>query len=260
MKLYIFYFSELQKRTIFGISKNVTFVFFFILFLAACRSSNRQNIQDYYYPLRDLKEAKVYEYRAVGDDSLPPYYWYFQTIRQDNGLFFTGNYYDQDFEVRQLTSEHVVKSGTLMQQYLLYQPDSSKFTQSVEADIEAASTFPFEVTDTNSVFLFKIKWHDLHDTTNTTTLVRNRRFKGFTKYTYQGKEYDCVEFAVRDLVDNFQPKLGHIEPQYSSREIYAKGIGLVFSSKELTVTNKIEYKLFDIYSMAVFEDKFSKKQ
>ena len=232
----------------------------FIIVLASCSGwGGKQNIQAYYYPLRELKTPQVYEYRAVGNDSLPPYYWYFQTIKQSGGTFLTGNFYDHDFMVRQLTSERIVKSGALMEQYLLYETDSTGQAQPMTADIEAPNVFPFEVTDSNVIYLFKVKWADWKDSTTTTTLVRNRSFRGFKKYEFKGKEYECAEFAVRDLIDNFEEKKGHIEPQYEGTELYAKGIGLVRTSKQLTPTLQVTYALYDIYEMNKLEEKFREK-
>ena len=48
------------------------------LFLSGC--GGKRDVRLYYFPINDLKQAKVYEYRAVHADSLAPYYWYYQTI------------------------------------------------------------------------------------------------------------------------------------------------------------------------------------
>ena len=44
-----------------------------------CSTKNdKRNIRNYYYPVANFMDGKVYEYKAV-NDSLAPFYWYFRT-------------------------------------------------------------------------------------------------------------------------------------------------------------------------------------
>jgi len=60
--------------------------------LYQCQLNEKTNIKTYYFPLHDLYEGLTYEYRAVGNEQLPPYYWYYRTIDQEESTFLTGMY------------------------------------------------------------------------------------------------------------------------------------------------------------------------
>ena len=48
---------------------------------------------------------------------------------------------------------------------------------------------------------------------------------------------------------------GHLEKQYDGKEIYAKGLGLVYYGKEIEENFVLEYELVDTFSRTVFEQK-----
>jgi len=190
--------------------------FFTIMIFSACGNSDTRNIKDYYFPIESLKEGLVYEYHPVNVDSLPVEYWYYRSIETDSGTYLTANYYDHNFVVRQF------------------------FQHQIPAVIESGSVFPFEVSDSSGVFLLKMKWIYQRDPLVSTTLIRNRRFKGSTKYSFKGKEYDCIEFSIKELVDDLNE--GHWERQYDGKEIDDNFI--------------LEYELANTYSMKILEEKF----
>jgi hypothetical protein len=81
-------------------------------------------------------------------------------------------------------------------------------------------------------------------------LIKNRRFQGWTSHSYQGKIYDCVEFSVLELIDHEIEGQGHLEIEMKGKELYAKGIGLVYYEKSEVHGNFSQaYQLADIYSM-----------
>ena len=95
-----------------------------ILFLYSCQSqSPKQNIRDFYYPISDFMDGKVYEYQAV-NDSLAPFYWYFRTTISRGDTILTSEYFDHDFVIQQLTNEEIVKNGVILNDFYLYETDS----------------------------------------------------------------------------------------------------------------------------------------
>ena len=230
------------------------FILWILVFQLACTGKGeKSNIREYYYPIESLKQAMVYEYQAINNDTLGAEYWYFKTHETDTATYFTGNNFNRNFEVGQFSSEEVVKNGTIQKDYVLFTYDSLGQQFQIPAEIEYASTFPFEVEDSNSIFLQKLKWTFNENPLITTTLVRNRRYKGEGKYTFKGKIYECVEFGLLELIDDFNN--GHFEKEYEGMELYAKGIGLVYYKKIIDEL-KLEYELVDIYPMDTFEQKF----
>lgn len=237
--------------------KNSLLLFCFLnalVFQSACvNSEDKKNIREYYYPIESLKQPMVYEYRAVNNDTLGAEYWYFKTHETDTAIYFTGNNLNRNFEVGQFSSEEVVKNGTIQKDYVLFTYDSLGQQFQIPAEIEYGNTFPFEVKDSNSVFLQKLKWTFSEEPLITTTLIRNRRYKGETKFTYNGKVYECVEFQLRELIDDFNN--GHFEKEYGGKELYAKGLGLVYYKKVIDDIT-LEYELAAVYPMEKLEQKF----
>jgi len=222
----------------------------------ACNLDGKRNVKDYYFPVKELQSPKVYEYQAVGNDTLNPDYWYYGTIVKDGHIYFTGNYYDGDFVVQQFFREEMVDNGMLLNDMYLYAFDPEGKQVQVPVEVLADSSFPFEVSQPSGIFLYKIKWIVQPDPLITTTLIRNRRYMGDTTYVYQGRKLDCIYFELRELIEGYQADEGYIEPEYSGIEIYAKDIGLVYYRKEISENTALAYELADIYTMEVFEQKF----
>ncbi|MEM9820261.1 MAG: hypothetical protein AAF985_04290 [Bacteroidota bacterium] len=231
--------------------------FCFIFFLMTCRDKDGfRNIRAYYFPVDALENGMVYEYESVNNDSLPIEYWYYRTQKTDTATYFTANYYDQQFIVRQFSNEIVVDNGTLLHSYFLYEFDSTGLQYQKPAEVLSPSAFPFEVRDSGGIFLLKLKWTHQEDPPVYTTLIRNRRYAGRTTYEYRGKTYDAVVFELKELVDDFNN--GHWEGQYNGKEIYAKGLGLVYYKKEVEKDFILEYALKDTFSMDELERRYQK--
>lgn len=220
----------------------------------ACENGDpKKNIREFYYPLESLKQPMVYEYQAINNDSVGAEYWYFKTHETDTATYFTGNNFNRNFEVGQFSSEEIVFNGSIQKDYVLFSYDSLGQQFQIPGEIEFGNTFPFEVEDSNSIFLQKIKWIFNENPEISTTLIRNRRYKGEAKYTYKNKVYDCVEFQLKELIDDFNN--GHFEKEYGGMELYAKGLGLVYYKKVIDDLI-LEYELADVYPMEVLEQKF----
>lgn len=220
-----------------------------------CGSADTHDISDYYYPLDALERGVVYEYQPVRVDSLPEEYWYFRSMFTDTMDYLTANYYDHNFIVRQFTTEEIVKNGALIRDYFLYTIDSMGLQSRVPAQVVGATAFPFEVRDSGGVFLTNLKWVLQEEPEISMTMIKNRRYAGKTTYDFQGKSYDCVVFDNKELVDDFNN--GHWEKQYSGREIFAKGLGLVYYEKKVDDNFVLEYALRDTFDMKELEGRFS---
>lgn len=219
-----------------------------------CKPDGKHDIFNYYYPLEELRDGRVYEYRPVEADSLPEEYWFFKTIYTDTAEYLTGTYYDYNFMVRQLTTEEIVENGSLIKNYFLYTMDSTGVQHQVPAEVIGATAFPFEVRDSGGIFLTNLKWTFSKNPEVSTTMIKNRRYAGKTTYKYQGKPVDAVVFDIKELVDDYNE--GHWEKQYTGKEIYAKGIGLVYYEKTIDDNFVLKYALKAVFSMEELEERF----
>lgn len=225
-----------------------------LLLLASCKESS---IESYYYPLDELREGLVYEYRSAGDTLDPPFYWYYRSHETDTATFLTGMYYDLNFTPFQFVREERVSNGMLLADYYLYENDSTGKQVQIPVEIEGGNVFSFEPADPKKVLYSKVRFSTPSDPEAVISLIKNRQFRSDTTYTYGGKTYDALVFYVRELIDVNDE--GHVEQEFDGLEIYAKGLGLVYFRKNVSQTFVTEYELADRYSMEELEKKFKVK-
>jgi len=231
----------------------------------ACSDDGRY-IEPYYFPIDDLKDGLVYEYRHPQFDSVPPFYNYYRIIKKRDTTserrkvitYLVGMQYNYKFEPQQLTVEERISNGMLLTKSIVYQSDSTGKQQSMPMEIEVGSVFPFEVRDSGGVFVYNVKWHDAVDTSKFTRLIRNRSYGGATDYTFNEKNYDAIQLNVAEKVESYDE--GFVEHSFGGYEVYAKDIGLVYYKKNVTPDLILEYELKERYPMSILEKKFEKER
>lgn len=238
--------------------KKIIFLLPFLVLTAVLSGcGNKQTgmaLKAFYYPIDQLREGQVYEYRSVGEEAFEPEYWYFRSFNTDTAVYLTGQYYDPDFNVRQFFREEYVSNGSLMKDYILYQPDTSGQLTRVDTKIPESNGLPFEVPDTQTVFLFKLRWEDPEVPGRTVTLIRNRRFTGFDDVLFHNKSLECAVFEVKEIIETEEE--GFQEIRTNGLEKYGKGVGLVYYEKKITEDLFLKYSLHDRYPMQELEQKF----
>ncbi|MEM9885657.1 MAG: hypothetical protein AAF849_07180 [Bacteroidota bacterium] len=227
------------------------------LLFIQCTFDHKTNIKTYYFPLHNLKDGLVYEYRGVNNEQLPPYYWFYRSIRAAESTFLTGMYYDYTFTPQQFIREERIDNGMLLEETFIYETDSLGLQNQIPVEVAAGNAFPFEVKDSLGVFLYNISWYSPKDSM-AYTLIRNRRYKGKTTFAYKDKDYRAIEFSVRELIETEQE--GFLNIELEGKEIYAQGLGLVYVSKKSLDSNfEQSYQLYDTYSMEALEAKFGEQ-
>jgi hypothetical protein len=231
---------------------------FSLLCLTFCRNDGKKDIRNYYFPLKALEEGLVYEYTSVNNDSLTPAYWFYRSFISKEGVYLTGTYYEYELIPLQVVREELVRNGMLIKESFLYErPDSNGLQDRVSLNIQADNIFPFEVSDSSGIFLYKATWEPISDPGATVTLVKNRRYAGDTTITYNDRRYDAVIFNVKELIE--YDKEGVFEQTYDGREIYAKGLGLVYYDKTVADGVAWAYRLNRQYPMEELEDTFRQR-
>jgi hypothetical protein len=230
-----------------------------ILVIAMTLFSNcgkgKRDIRNFYFPLTSLQQPLVYEYRSTNKDSLPPFYCYMNSIQQGDSLFFITNTYGADFETLQLDRELQTPYGMLLKELFQYVPDSTGKRIQKPTEIISGNAFPYEVTDSNGIFVYNISWKNVIDSTRY-SIIRNRRFGGDTTWTFENKTYPAIWFHLREVRD--RDNNGHTSVEFRGKEIYAKNLGLV-SVRRTVARQEIEYQLIAKYDMKTLEAKFQKK-
>lgn len=252
------YFRQFDRPLFYTVLKKCFFICCIFFSLFSCKPNDaKRNIRSFYFPIENLNEGLVYEYRSAEADSLAPFYMYYRTIKNDSQTFLVAMHYDFEFIPRQLAREEIIDNGVLLTECFLFEDDTTGKQIQIPVLVESGSVFPFEVRDSGGVFLYKIKWQEPSDTSIFTRLVRNRRYLGDTSFVYKNKSYPSVIFEVKELAENYNE--GFLEHEFSGMEIYAQNIGLVSFKKVISDDLKMEYSLFDTYSMSALEEKFKQQ-
>ena len=224
------------------------------IFLVGCKEATR-NIQSYYLPLEEIKDGMVYEYQAVNNDSLAPFYWYFRLMEKTERKILTSTYYDHTFTIQQLSNEEVVSTGVILDDLFLYATDTiTGVQQQNPVRVEWDNAFPFEVTDSTQAYLYKIYWTEIENPTQKVRIIRNRHFMGDATYSYKGKEMDCVRFLVKEVIEVEEE--GFQELSFLGTELYAKNLGLIYYNKTVDGQLVQEYELVDRFSMEELERRY----
>jgi hypothetical protein len=241
---------------------NLVKLILLLLFFAALGSCRVDHISRefmaFYYPIYDLQEGKVYEYRPVENDTLPVDYWYYSSHKVDDKLHFTGNYYNERFQVQQFFRETQEENSMELNDFILYDTDEKGKQDQIDVEILTRGTFPTNFADSTKTFQMGVKWGIPGEDGTTISLSRERKYIGMSKYTYQGKKVKSAIFKTVENIEHFVADDGYLEPSFPGIEIYAEGIGLVYYKKQLSEAVVIEYALHAIYSMKEFDKKFKR--
>lgn len=235
----------------------VSFLWLTVLTLQGCQSEESyRDIRNYYYPLKTLESGLVYEYEPLGISPNGTAYWYYRSIINGNEVNLTGTYYERDLIPQQLSNEKMTDAGMVLQDLFLYENDSTDSDRQLQVPVEIIEddVFPFQVRENGGIFLYNIRWQPPQDSGATIELIKNRRYVGDTTITFQEKKYDAIIFDVKELAA--YDKDGVLEQEYNGREIYAKGLGLVYYSKVLSEDLHLQYLLKDRYPMEQLEEQF----
>ena len=217
----------------------------------------KKNIREYYYPLTELRDKPmVYEYAFKTRDTSFSLYSYFQTVVQGDSISFVGTDYDPNFQVMMMRREQMLSNGMKLQDLRYYGSDAEGKAVEMKASVTGGAVFPFEVKDSNGVFINIIKYNDPKDSTHETTLTRNLRFLRTTTFNYKNQKYDALEFEKSEEQAEHDLKKGGWQHVFKIKEIYAKGLGLVYSKRAVTEDDAVEITLVDIYTMEDLEKKF----
>lgn len=221
-------------------------------FSLGCNRSTPQSIDRFYYPVNDLNEGLVYHYQTITKDQPPiSSYWLFKSNIINGEIQFTGQYYDATKTVGQFFRQRIVSTGALLEDYKFYVGrDTSDHVLPIDVEIDYPNAFPFEVYDTIGVYLYKLSFIAPGDS-SINTIIRNRRFVGYESWNHNGKSYPAIKFRLLERIEN--DNNGVLTIDMKGYEIYAEGIGLVFSKKESMDGTSIEERLIERMKVEEFQ-------
>jgi hypothetical protein len=215
------------------------------------KCTQSHNLREYYFPMPDLVEAKVYEYTCTSDSLLTQIYWHVSKGEGDRIIFLQ---FDERWEIQQIAQEKILPSGILQEKIFFSQKDSlSARTFFHQPSILHAHVFPFCANAKGGIYLYALEWEEEDKPEYQYALYRNRRFMGDTTLTIPTQpQHNLVYFIVRDLLEIHLKDQGYSQPEITTLEYYQKGIGLVKYTKYIGEEPMVEYQLDTIYSAESF--------
>ena len=136
-----------------------------------------------------------------------------------------------------------------MNEYRIYTKDS--IAQVIPVELVYNNVFPFIIKDTISVYLYKLNYTNPADS-SINTIVHNRNYGGTTEWVHNGKTYPAIRIDILEQIQN--DNNGVLTIDLKGYEIYAKGIGLVYTERiTRDGSTHIIDRLIDRYSMSDFE-------
>jgi hypothetical protein len=222
---------------------------------SACGDESYPDLRDYYFPLRELTDGLVYEYQDLRYDSLTPDFWYYRGIPTDTAFYFTKAYYQNDFTPRNLYREEMLNEGILLRDLFLFETDTTGQQVQTQAEILSPHVFPFQMTDPKKLTIYQVRFQLSSQPHGSTTVLINRQYLGDTTYVFEKQTYPAIYFKILGSVDQRDSIIGDIEPQFSGKEIYAKGLGLVYYERNYGEgTGGFRHHLVDRYPMQELEE------
>ena len=192
--------------------------FYPVLFLlfSACQSSSVA--PDYYFPLPGIGEAYVYQYTSE-TKGFPDEYWH---IGRTGSRQLRICIYDEFRGWNQCSFEYLAPSGVLQDSILLF----SKEGKVNRVEIVYGNLYPREAPESEQVFLQYLRWYNDPDSITYTEVIRNRRL-----YISSEISENELAFQLLESIEDFQE--GYLAIEAHGKEIFRRGVGLVYFTKEL---------------------------
>lgn len=216
-----------------------------LLVLIGCVSCQKRTpMSEYYFPVDNLIDnGQVYIYSSTNDAPLADEVWYYTAVVGQGSKYLIGQNYGEQWQVKQLVVEKQTELGMITDSLRLFSLDSSGQSLASQVKISNRATFPFYRNEADTL-LFKTTWTDAL-TGLQYTLDRKRIFRGDTTYNYNGESIPSVYFDLIEDLETFYDHDGATNSRWTGREVYAKGIGLVYFSKTISDFNR-SYQLSSI--------------
>jgi hypothetical protein len=226
----------------------------FLSLLLSCQNeqcTQSHNLKEYYFPIPDGKEAKVYQYSSTLDTLLTKIYWHVSRGEGDRILFLQ---FDERWQPRQIAQEKILPSGVLQEKIFFSQEDSLSARPSFyQPRILHSHVFPFCANAKGGIYLYALEWEEADKPEYQYALYRNRRFMGDTTLTIPTQpQENRVYFMVKDLLEIHLRDQGYSQPEMTTLEYYQKGIGLVQYTKYMGEEPLVEYQLDTIFNAESF--------
>ena len=218
----------------------------FLFLFSSCNDHNKDAgpLKNYYFPLEQMEEGKVYRYTSDSDTSQGEQLWILKSFKKDGSYILKGAIYQLQDKITHQWQEGQTETGMVMLEYALAMNGIAAGSKLTSTKIIYDDIFPFNA-DKGGVFLFDMKWTDPADQKIGYELIRNRIFIGDTSMMVLGRQQDAMHFSIKERVEVDND--GILGLDLRGEEYYAKNIGLVKYVKDLDAKTRLVYTLDTIF-------------
>jgi hypothetical protein len=193
-----------------------------MLWMLLAFGCSTDSYRQYYFPLKRLTDGIVYVYTPDSHENLGDVYWYYRSIIDKEGKRMTASYYEGDPAPLQISREIMTDEGMVQESLMLYDPAENGKLIIKEAEIKRGLVFPFDAGQRKES-VHRVKWKEGDGEIE---VVKKRIVVGKLRYAWEGKQIESIELAIEQQVLHHAD--GTLELNSKGREIYAKGLGLVY--------------------------------
>lgn len=186
-----------------------------LLLIVFAVSSNAQesNYKDYYFPIQDFIEPKIYKYEDYFDSN-NIVYWMLSTETRNSETYLITRAFDKNHKQFEFFKEQITTNGTVVTSFTdIYDTDSETI-----GVVESNNVFYW---DNNSLCFFRIRVSDEN------YIFEKKRISADYKLnkSFKNQDYKCLvmndTYIIRDL------KTEEETYKYDQKTYYAKDIGVI---------------------------------
>jgi hypothetical protein len=203
------------------------------------------SIKQYYFPISELTDGKVYKYECKNEPNRTQY-WKL-TYNPENKVLTT-EAYKSDFRQYELFREKVTDKGTEVIEFISYLKNGKGLSVPVSNIPKEIDVFRWKKSEP-----YKYSAETLYAQNQKTIFSKEREYVGKSKITILGKEDEAIKLKgnYKTVVVNSTDKF-----EYTQFSYYIKGIGLAKMEKEYSDGKKETLELTEIMKI----EKWNKRQ
>ncbi len=214
-------------------------IFITILTLAGC------SVEEYYFPMSELTNGKVYKYECKSDPSKTQYWKLTFDLKNQ---ILTTEAYESDFRQYELFKEKITDEGTEVIEFTSYRKDQDGLSFPVYNIPKDVDVFKWNKKESYK-YSAETDFYGQYKV----TFSKERGYVGKSKISILGKGHEAIKLKdiYKTVVLNSTEKF-----EYTQYSYYIKGIGLAKMEKEYADGTKETLELTEIMTI----DEWNKRQ
>lgn len=209
-----------------------------IIILNSC---SNKNLSNYYFPINQKSETKIYKY--VDPKNIEPdLYW--KTVTNPIKKTLITESFNSNFELYNTFEEHVENGKAQLINYIDYEVEYNSTSKEIIGVIKENQVFNADKSETYSYRVeYKNKLGNI-------SYKKKRKFLAFEQIKIQGKKYNTAKFK-----DELFIKIINSNDEFEFHEIsyYAKGIGMVKLIRYAPTNEVLIFELEKVMTEKEFE-------